>query len=64
MLNGGPYTIYPCAGVHRKKWLIGGKDYVKGIALSVSFDVPNPDYVYDNKKPGVISPLLEWWVDN
>ncbi|RPJ75269.1 MAG: hypothetical protein EHM20_09205, partial [Alphaproteobacteria bacterium] len=64
ILNGGSYYIYPCAGVHRKKWLVGGEKNIKGISFSVSFNVPNPDYVYVKKRPGMLSPILNWWAAN
>jgi lipopolysaccharide transport system ATP-binding protein len=57
LLNGGLYYINPCAGIHRKKWLV--KD-LRGLSLNVVFDVPNPDYVYGSSRPGCISPILEW----
>jgi lipopolysaccharide transport system ATP-binding protein len=60
ILNGGTYFIYPCVGIHRKKWLIGGDENVRGLAFSVSFNVPNPEFVYGDKKLGLISPLLTW----
>ena len=60
LLNGGGYSIYPCIGIHNVKWLVGGTLDIDGIAISISYNAPNPEMVYPIGKPGIVSPLLEW----
>ena len=60
LLNGGAYYIYPCAGIHRIKWLVGGIIDIEGLVIRISFNVPNPDLVFNDQKPGIVSPLLDW----
>jgi hypothetical protein len=58
LLNGGVYSVSPFASVHRQRWLV--KD-VDGVSVRIAFDVPNSDYVYADRRPGQVSPILEWW---
>lgn len=56
LLNGGVYYVEPCASVHRQCWLLRGEGR---IAITVAYDVPNPDYVI-SRRPGHVAPILEW----
>ena len=60
LLNGGAYYLYPCIGIHRKKWIIGGQNDVKCVPFNVRFNVPNKKIVYNDSKPGSLSPILNW----
>ena len=60
ILNGGSYYIYPCIGDHRREWIIGGAKDVEGISINIHFNVPNNQLVYNDNKPGAISPILKW----
>ena len=64
LLNGGAYHLYPCIGIHRKKWIIGGINDISGVPLNIHFNVPNNEIVYDDRKPGSLSPLLNWEVNS
>jgi hypothetical protein len=58
LLNGGSYYVDPVAAIHRKETLISD---VRGVAMDVTFDVPNPDYVIKKgRRQGAVAPILEW----
>jgi len=59
LMNGGLFSIKPCATLFRKYWLF--KD-IPGVMINILFDVPNPEHTYSNSgRPGSMSPLLEWY---
>ena len=64
LLNGGVYYLHPCVGIHRKKWIIGGFKDVEGLSFNVHFNVPNDKIVYNDSKPGSLSPILNWELNN
>ena len=58
LLNGGMYTIEPCATIFKRYWIF--KD-LPGLKINIMFDVPNPNHTYQNSgRPGYFSPILKW----
>ncbi len=57
LLNKGTYYVDPLVVIHRGDWIV--KD-TRGLAINITFDVPNRDYVV-RQRPGVIAPVLHWY---
>ncbi|MBC8430513.1 MAG: ATP-binding cassette domain-containing protein [Desulfobacterales bacterium] len=58
LLNSSVYYIFPCGGIHRRRWIFQEE---KVVQFKVDFQVDNPDFFVD-KRGGVIGPMLEWTV--